>query len=89
MNASTSIPTSIHLRPTRLAGLMAAAAAVAAVITWAVLVFGVNTSSEGTPQSIPTSTLSYLTPAERAYVDAVAKYERAGVTLYGPIYGVG
>lgn len=89
MHASTSIPTSIHLRPTRLAGLMVAAAALAAVITWALLVFAVNTSSDGAPQSIPASTLTYLTPAERAYVDAVAKYERAGVKLYGPIYGVG
>jgi hypothetical protein len=89
MNASTTIPSSIQLRPARLAGLMLAAAALAAVITWAVLVFAVNASSDGAPQGVSNSTLSYLTPAERAYVDAVAKYARAGVTLYGPIYGVG
>jgi hypothetical protein len=89
MNATTSIQTSIQLRATRLAGLMLAAAVLAAVVTWAVLVFAVNTSRDGTPKSVSTSTISYLTPAERAYVDAVARYERAGVTLYGPIYGVG
>ena len=89
MNASTFIPSIIQLRPTRLAALMVAAAALAAVITWALLVFAVNTSSDGAPQSIPISTLSSLTPAERAYIDAVDKYQRAGVTLFGPIYGAG
>jgi hypothetical protein len=93
MNASTSLPTSIHLKPTRLAGLLLAAAALSAVITWVLLVFVVNGSNDEAPLSAsarPSGTfpqdLSVRSPTERAYVEAVDKYLREGTVLYGPIY---
>jgi hypothetical protein len=95
MNASTAPPTSIHLKPTRLAGLLLAAAALSAVITWVMLVFVVNGSNDEAPLSASARAsgtfpqdLSVLSPTERAYVEAVDKHLREGTVLYGPIYGV-
>jgi hypothetical protein len=47
MNATTTtIPATVQLRRSRLVGLMAASAALAALITWALLVFAVSSVSE-------------------------------------------
>jgi uncharacterized protein DUF4242 len=46
MSVSASVPATIHMRRSRLVGLLAAVAAVAAAITWAVQTFAVNTGSE-------------------------------------------
>lgn len=45
MNVSTTIPT-VQIRRSRLFGLIGAVAVLAAVITWALLAFAVNTGSE-------------------------------------------
>ena len=61
MNTTTTVPTTIQLSRGRLTGLMLTAAGLAAVITWALLVFAVNRGSDTPERNVATS----------AYVDAV------------------
>jgi hypothetical protein len=88
MNASTSVPTTIQLRPTRLAGLLVAAAAVAAVVTWALLVFAVNQGTENAQRDISSSdaVLSSLTTQQRQYVEGVMALSPAELAA---TYGTG
>ena len=88
MNATTSVPTTIQLRPTRLAGLMVAAAAVAAVVTWALLVFAVNQGTENAQRDISSSdaVLSSLTTQQRQYVEGVMALSPAELAA---TYGTG
>lgn len=83
MTASTTIPTTVQLRRSRLVGLMAVSAALAACITWALLVFAVNTGTEG---SAPTSAavVSSLSPEARQYVEGIMALTPAQlVAAYG------
>jgi hypothetical protein len=66
MTVSASIPPTIQMRRSRLLGLLAAIAAVAAAITWAVLAFAATTGTETATatQSVP--------PAEQAAVKQFA-----------------
>ena len=88
MNATTSVPTTIQLRPTRLAGLMVAAAAVAAVVTWALLVFAVNQGTENAQRDIASNdaVLSSLTTQQRQYVEGVMALSPAELAA---TYGTG
>ena len=88
MNATTSVPTTIQLRPTRLAGLMVAAAAVAAVVTWALLVFAVNQGTENAQRDIASNdaVLSSLTTQQRQYVEGVMALSPAELAA---AYGTG
>ena len=88
MNASTSVPTTIQLRPTRLAGLMVAAAAVAAIVTWALLVFAVNQGTENAQRYISSADacLSSLPSQQRQYVEGVMALSPAELAA---TYGTG
>jgi hypothetical protein len=52
MNVSTTIPATVQIRRSRLVGLVAGVAAVAAAITWAVLAFAVDTGTETAQRQI-------------------------------------
>lgn len=71
MNISTPIPTTIQLRRSRLVGLMAAVAALAAAITWALLIFAVDRGAE---QAAPAATTGADAPSlsTREYVEGIA-----------------
>ncbi len=73
MNASAPIPTTIHLRPSRLLGIIVAVAALAAAITWALLVFAVDSGSQSAQPAVRTSedVLAGLSPRARQYVEGI------------------
>jgi hypothetical protein len=65
MNVSTPIPSTVELVRSRLVGLMAIVAALAATITWALLVFVVDTGAEraGTEPFDPPLVYSFYSPS--------------------------
>jgi hypothetical protein len=70
MNATTTLPATVQLRRSRLVGLMAASAALAAGITCALLIFAVHHSNQATPERISANTyldgIAAATPAQLA-----------------------
>ena len=72
MTVSSSVPATIQVRRSRLVGLIAAAAAVAAGITWALLTFAVNTRTGSAQGRVPTASApSSLSASERRYVKGI------------------
>jgi len=74
MTVSPSIPSTIEMRRSRFAGLVAAAAIAAAAITWALLALaGDDTGTGAAQQSVQpsASVLSSLSAGERRYVNGV------------------
>ncbi len=79
MTVSPSIPTTIEMRRSRLVGVVTAAALAAALITWALLTFAVDTGTDAAHVSVrPTSAPASpgfdalgLSPQERQYVQGI------------------
>jgi hypothetical protein len=61
VNASTTVPTTVQIRRGRLIGLIVAAAALAAAITWLVVAFAFESGATQAQQS--TSRRGAVTPA--------------------------
>ena len=61
MNVSTTVPTTVQIRRGHLIGLIVAAAALAAVITWLLVGFAFDSGATRAPQS--TSLPGAVTPA--------------------------
>ena len=57
MTVSTSAPATIEIRRARLLGLLAAVAAIAAVVTWALVAFAFDSDSSSTRASSSTPTV--------------------------------
>lgn len=68
MSSTTTVPSTIQLRPSRLVGLLAAAIALAAAVTWAVTVLAVDSSTDDV-QSAPSAA---VTPQQIAAAHAEA-----------------
>ena len=77
MNATTTVPTTIQLSRKRLTGLMLAAAGLAAVVTWALLVFAVGGESAAPSRATTTDVLASLSAQERLQMIELAAYFRA------------
>ena len=71
MTMSNSVPATIEIRRSRLLGLVAAVAAVAAGITAALFVFAVNTEGSG-QRNVPAASPSTPSANEQAYVRGIA-----------------
>ena len=73
MTAST-IPATIHIRPSRFVGLLVAVATLAAAVTWVLVTSAIDARSAQTHTNVPTreQVLSSLSPTERQYVTAIA-----------------
>jgi hypothetical protein len=65
MSTSVSIPATVHIKRSRLVGLVAGVAVLAAAVTWVVLTFAVDVGS-ATRQAAPPAVGASLTPAERS-----------------------
>jgi hypothetical protein len=85
MSATTTIPTTVQLSRGRLAGLLIVAAGLAAVITWALLGFVVNTTTDTAQPSVsPRDALSSLTAQERQFFENIASMSPEQISLgYG------
>jgi hypothetical protein len=71
MSATTTVPTTIQLSRGRLTGLMLTAAALAALITWALLVFAVGSESAAPSRAASADVLASLGPQERQFVEGI------------------
>ena len=72
MNVSTTIPTTVQIRRSRLLGLVGGVAAVAAFVTWAVTAFAVDNGTTSAQKSVPAqpAVVSLAIPAS-GYLDAL------------------
>ena len=71
MTSTATVPTTIQLRPSRLVGLLLAAVALAAAVTWAVTVFAVDTRTDDDQDGPAAAVSQQITPHQiaAAYVD--------------------
>ena len=67
MSTSATLPSTIQIRPSRLAGLLVAVAIVTGVTTWSVS----QVTTESHASSPKSEVVSSLAPATKAYVDGV------------------
>jgi hypothetical protein len=66
MSVSASIPATVHIRRSRLAGLIAAVAALTAAVTWSVLALAFDGESGGSTSAAPTSEVTVSSAAADA-----------------------
>jgi hypothetical protein len=77
MSVSTPIPRTVELRRSRLIGLVAVVAVLAAGITWALLTFVVDSGSGSAQESAtPAAVRSQLSPSEQRYVKGISALTR-------------
>jgi Nickel responsive protein SCO4226-like len=86
MTVSPSIPSTVEMRRSRLLGLVAAVALVAAAITWALVARVIDTSSEGAQGSAqPRASVPSIGPSGEGYLKSfTSSSPRASVPSIGP-----
>ena len=86
MTVSPSIPTTIEMRRSRLAGLVVAVAVAAIAITWTLLTFVVDTGDATGQTSVrPTASTASLTPSQQRFVKglgSMAQAQQSASVLY-------
>ena len=80
MSVSTPVPQTVEIRRSSLLGLVAAAAAVAAALTWAVLAFAVDTGSKTADRGPVEQPAAFKQFAEG--ISSMAKMQQAAAVLY-------
>ena len=73
MTMSTPVPVTIEMQRRRLLGLIALVAVVAAVVTWALLTYAVDTGVGATQRSVrPTASAVSLNPRFPAFAKSIS-----------------
>ena len=84
MSTTATVPSTIHIRPSRLAGLLVAVAIVTGVATWSVS--QVTTESQA-PSSSNSHLVSSPDPATQAYLQGLGALDaEQRAAIYGNVY---
>lgn len=84
MSTSVTLPNTIQIRPSRLAGLLVAVAIVTGVTTWSVSQFTTDSHVSSSPKS---DLVSSPGPATKAYVDDVVALDaEQRAAIFGNLY---
>jgi hypothetical protein len=72
MAVSTSVPSTVRIRRSRLLGLLAAVAAVTAGITWAVSAYAVDSGGGSQPSAQPAAAPASASPAPQSFMTSIS-----------------